>query len=365
MTQTFFYFAALGASAFVLFLWWKNVKKQEAQFQALFQQMQNQLQTALRENTSQSREELKFLSRQLNERMKETSSALHNTQSNIGDRLDRASTVIGHLQQKLGSLEESSKRIFEVGQGLKDLKDIMQNPKMRGSMGEFFLEDLLRQILPAKHYAIQHRFQSGEVVDAIIQLGEAIVPVDSKFPLESFVRLLQIPADEEEKRRKEKKGFIQAIKRHADAISQKYILPHEGTFDFAFMYIPAENIYYETIIQEDVMEEGALYPYLLNKRVIPVSPNSLYAYLQVITLGLKGLKIQESARQIFQNLNKLSSEFEKFKDDYTVLGKHLKNANNTFDSSNKRLDRFQIKLDSLSDANTDKEALIEPQENVV
>jgi DNA recombination protein RmuC len=177
-----------------------------------------------------------------------------------------------------------------------------------------------------------------------------MVSVDSKFPLESFVRLVQISDDQIDVKKREKRAFVTALKKHADAISKKYILPDEGTFDFALMYIPAENIYYETIIRDDLIdEEGSLYAYLMQRKVIPVSPNSLYAYLQVIVTGLKGMRVQEHAKQILADLKRIEGDMTKFRDDYNVLGKHLKNAAGSYDESNKRLDKFQGKFEKLTD----------------
>jgi DNA recombination protein RmuC len=304
---------------------------------------------ALLDSAQQNRDQIALLSGQLNERMKETTATLQSTQSSVGQRIDSANQVVGELHRKLGQMEESNKQIFALGQGLQELKDILKNPKLRGNMGEFFLEDLLRQILPPGHFKIQHGFRSGETVDAIIKLGDAILSVDSKFPLESFVRLVQLPDGDDKKR--ERKAFVSAIKRHADAIAKKYILPDEGTFDFALMYIPAENIYYETIIRDELLDDdGTLYSYLLGKKVVPVSPNSLYAYLQVIVLGLRGLKVQEHAQSMMRDLQRIEGDLGRFRDDFNVLGKHLKNAGGAYEEGAKRLDRFEQRVGSLTEA---------------
>lgn len=350
-----------ATAAIIIFLRKSLPQNQNAEFLLLQQQMQGQMQqqlTAMREEIARSlgdssklgQEQISNLTQQLSARMKETSTTLQGTQESVGQRLDNAARVIGELQRKLGNLEESSKKIFDLGQGLQELKDILKNPKLRGNMGEFFLEDLLRQILPPDHYKMQHTFRTGETVDAVIHLGDALVSVDSKFPLESFVRLVQMPEDQPELKKKEKKVFVSALKKHADAIAKKYILPDEKTFDFALMYIPAENIYYETIIRDDLIEEeGSLYAYLLGKKVIPVSPNSLYAYLQVIVLGLRGMRVQEHAKQIIQDLLRIEGDLGKFREDYSVLGKHLKNATGSYEESNKRLDKFQQKFNVLTE----------------
>lgn len=325
-------------------------QQMQAQMQQEIHALREEVARSLKDSTQTAGQQIATLAQQLNERMKETATTLQTTQSSVGQRLDNAAQVVGQLKQKLGQMEESSKKIYDLGQGLQELKDILKNPKLRGNMGEFFLEDLLRQILPTGHYAIQHCFKSGETVDCVIHLGDAMVSVDSKFPLESFVRLVQISDDQIDVKKREKRAFVTALKKHADAISKKYILPDEGTFDFALMYIPAENIYYETIIRDDLIdEEGSLYAYLMQRKVIPVSPNSLYAYLQVIVTGLKGMRVQEHAKAILADLKRIEGDMTKFRDDYNVLGKHLKNAAGSYDESNKRLDKFQGKFEKLTD----------------
>lgn len=353
---------SLGSIAAILTLMKRlQAKPEDSNHLLLQQQMQAQLQQemiamreemsrSLRDSTNQSGQQIATLAQQLNERMKETATTLQTTQSSVGQRLDNAAQVVGQLKQKLGQMEEASKKIYDLGAGLQELKDILKNPKLRGNMGEFFLEDLMRQILPSDHYNIQHCFKSGEVVDCVIHLGNSMVSVDSKFPLESFVRLVQLPEDQVDLKKKEKRAFVTAIKKHADAISKKYICPNEGTFDFALMYIPAENVYYETIIRDDLMDdEGSLYQYLMQRRVIPVSPNSLYAYLQVIVTGLKGMRVQEHAKQILADLKTIEGDMTKFRDEYNILGKHLKNASGSYEDSNKRLDKFQGKFEKLTE----------------
>ena len=294
------------------------------------------------------------LSSQLNERMKETAGTLSSTQAAVGQRLDHATAVVSQIERKLGALEESNRQLFALGNGLQELRDVLKSPKLRGNMGEFFLEDLLRQILPSGHFQVQHAFRSGEVVDAVIRLGDSLVSVDSKFPLESFVRLAQLPEGDPELRRKEKKAFGAALRRHADSIAKKYILPNEGTFDFALMYIPAENVYYETIIRDE-LEEDSLYSYLLSRRVIPVSPNSLYAYLQVIVLGLRGLRVESHAKRIAQDLQRLHDELGRFREEYGVLGRHLRNAAGAYDEGTRRIDKFEARLASLEAERVDGE----------
>jgi DNA recombination protein RmuC len=311
-------------------------------------QLRVQLSQALDNNTQLVQQQLGQMLGNVNERLKENGEILERTQQNLGERLDNAARVVGSVQKSLGGLEEANRKIYEVGKDIASLQDILRAPKLRGGLGEFFLEDLLAQILPTHHFAIQHAFKSGERVDAVIKLGGSLVPVDSKFPLENFKRILEAANDDE--RTRTKRQFINDVKKHVDAIAAKYILPDEGTYDFALMYIPAENIYYETIIKDASEEERNLSQYALSKRVIPVSPNSFYAYLQAIVLGLKGMKVEERAKEIIQYLSCLRGDFGKFRDDFGLLGKHLGHAQSSYQTTEKRLEQFGQRLLS-ADAN--------------
>ena len=311
-------------------------------------QLRVQLSQALDNNTQLVQQQLGQVLGNVNERLKENGEILERTQQNLGERLDNAARVVGSVQKSLGGLEEANRKIYEVGKDIASLQEILRAPKLRGGLGEFFLEDLLAQILPTHHFAIQHAFKSGERVDAVIKLGGSLVPVDSKFPLENFKRIFEAANDDE--RARNKRQFINDVKKHVDAIAGKYILPDEGTYDFALMYIPAENVYYETIIKDGSEEERNLSQYALSKRVIPVSPNSFYAYLQAIVLGLKGMKVEERAKEIIQYLSRLRGDFGKFRDDFGLLGKHLGHAQSSYQTTEKRLEQFGQRILS-ADAN--------------
>ena len=272
--------------------------------------------------------------------------ALSEANKTVGDRLDNTTRVIVDVRQQLGQLDESSRRLMDLGKDISSLQQILQPPKMRGSLGELFLADLLAQILPASHYELQHRFRSGEVVDAAVTLRAGIVPIDAKFQLENFRRTLAAPGEEEKKAAR--KAFLRDVKGHIDDISSKYIRMDEGTFDFALMYIPAENVYYETIIKDDDLGgEMSLFNYALKKRVIPVSPNSFYAYLQTILLGLRGLRVEEGAREILEGLSRLSKEFESFSEAFRVVGSHLENCAKKYDDAAKRFGKVETKLQQM------------------
>jgi len=234
-----------------------------------------------------------------------------------------------------------------VGRDVASLQDILRAPKRRGGLGELWLADLLSQVLPVEHYTLQHTFRSGERVDAVVRLGQGLVPVDAKFPLEDFRRLLQATDDEE--RQRSRRAFIARVKKHVDDIAAKYIVPDEGTYDFALMYIPAENVYYETIVRdEELGGERSLSSHALERKVIPVSPSCFYAYLQAIVLGLRGLRIEDHARDVLAQLARIGGELGRFRDEFRILGKHLTNAAQTHATADRRLDRLAVRVAAIA-----------------
>ncbi len=271
---------------------------------------------------------------------------LQTNTGDVGTRLDKASSVIQAVQHKLGELSQATQEIKELGQSVSKLEEMLKAPKFRGGLGELLLEDLLKQVLATGFYETQHTFRNGQTVDAIIHTAGGIVPVDSKFPLENFRKMIE--AKNEQEKKLSSRAFVSDVKKHIDAIADKYIVPDEGTFDFALMYIPAENIYYETIIKDEMFgEEKGIFYYAMEKHVVPVSPNGFYAHLMVIAQGLKGMQIERSAKEIYQNLQRLTSELQKFTDIFQTLGAQLNNAKNNFDKADKQLNNFSNRFDSI------------------
>ncbi|MCO5044689.1 MAG: DNA recombination protein RmuC [Kiritimatiellae bacterium] len=273
--------------------------------------------------------------------------SLDGTRQAMDQRLDSAAHVISGVRQNLGELAEKTQTLAEIGKDIASLQDILRSPKLRGTIGELFLSNLLAQVLPAPRFTLQHRFRSGEIVDAVVKLHAGLVPVDAKFPLENFRRALSAETAPEKKAARRR--FIQDVKRHVDAIAEKYIRPDEGTFDFAMMYIPAENVYYEAIVKGDDSDaENALLEYAIRKRVIPVSPSSFFAYLQTILLGLKGLRIEENARAIVQQLHQTQLDFEKFDESFRLVGTHLDNARAKHDEALKHIANVKQRISQIS-----------------
>jgi DNA recombination protein RmuC len=287
------------------------------------------------------------LGSQLQQMMNLMGQNLNSAQSNITKQLDSSNRIIGDIHTKLGALETTAKNIQDIGKDISSLQNILQAPKLRGNLGEYFLEELLKQIFPGSNYEMKYNFKNGTQVDAIIKLGGNIVPVDSKFPLESFQRL--VAADNEESKKVFKKEFISSVKKRIDEISTKYINPGEGTFDFAMMYIPAENVFYETIINDSLTNKDyELLNYAMTRYVIPVSPNSFYAYLMAIVYGLKGFKIEQEAKTILGELSQVQDKFGKFFSDYSLVRKHLSNAIGKYDDSVKNAEKLNDQVNRLT-----------------
>ncbi len=276
------------------------------------------------------------------------SSQMGQVGSGVQQQLQHVSHVVGEVQGSLGKLGEVTQRVFDIGKDIAGLEQILRSPKVRGGLGETFLESLLGQMLPREHYELQHAFATGDRVDAVVKVGDKLVPVDAKFPLENFRRLLE--ETDEDRRRQARRAFARDVKARVDEIAKRYILPDEGTFEFALMYIPAENVYYQIIVKDGDVEEDSPATYAIGRHVIPVSPNSFYAYLQVIVLGLRGLQIEQDAREIQARLARLRGDVDKFRDAFEVIGKHLTNARNKYDEATAALDRVETKLEGIEGA---------------
>ncbi|MBN2180416.1 MAG: DNA recombination protein RmuC [Sedimentisphaerales bacterium] len=265
-------------------------------------------------------------------------------QTNINRNMQAGHEVLARLNKQIGELQGTNKQMMQIGTEVRRLQDILSSPKLRGQMGEWSLENLLSQILPKDSYKLQYAFRDGKTVDALIEMPGFDVPVDAKFPLPSFEKIVQTESEQEKP--KLRRQFIKDCMSHIDKIAGDYIRPAEGTLDFALMYVPAENIYYETIVKY-AGETQDILQYCFDKKVIPVSPNLLYAYLMTVAMGLHGLQIEKQAAEIRQNLKRLNASFADFGGNWEILGKHLRNAYGQYDEGQKKLDRFGMQLDQI------------------
>ena len=265
----------------------------------------------------------------------------------VDRRLESTTRTATEIHQQLGKLGETNTQMLERANDLRKLEQALRPPKARGGFGELLLANLLADTFPADKFELQYGFKGGERVDAVIRLDRALVPVDAKFPLENFERVVEAGSDAE--RELHAKQFCRDVKHHVDAIAQKYIRPDEGTYEFALMYLPAEAVYYELVCNRI---GGASSPlaYALERKVIPVSPSTLHAYLLVLILGFKGLRIEQHAREVMAYCAQLGKEFSRFKEDFELVGTHLGRAQSKYTESEKHLGRFETKLERASES---------------
>ena len=258
-------------------------------------------------------------------------------QTAIANELKNTREQIGLIQKQIGEVQEQSRGLSLATQSL---EGILGGSKTRGLLGEVTLQRLLEDSLPASQFSMQYRFASGETADAVIFLRDKkLMAIDSKFPLEAFRR---IGTDGDEARR----SFCTAVKGHADAIARKYIVPNEGTLDVALMFVPSENVYGELLNTEDSKGQ-AIDAYCRDKKIIAVSPNTLYAHLCVIAMGLRGMQIEENAKRLLGSLSGMKKQMENFTDVFEKLGNHLKNAQQSYTEADKRLEKTQDTLDGM------------------
>lgn len=258
-------------------------------------------------------------------------------QTKMADELKNTRDQISQIQRQLGEVQQAGKQMSMTAQ---TLEGILGGAKSRGSLGEVTLERLLEDSLPRAQYEMQYRFSSGEVADAVIKLRDKkLMAIDSKFPLDAYRRIV---SEGEEARR----AFAVAVKGHADAITKKYIVPDESTLDVALMFVPSESVYYE-LLQTSDNKGQPLDAYCRDKHVIAVSPNTLYAHLCVIAMGLRGMQMEENARRILESLSGMEKQMEKFADKFATLGTHLKNAQQSHSESEKLFERAQNTLETM------------------
>jgi len=253
------------------------------------------------------------------------------------------------IVEKLGKLDGTAAQMLARANDLAKLEQVLRPPKARGGFGELLLENLLRDRLPATAYSMQHGFSSGERVDAVVRVGQ-LIPVDSKFPLDNFQRMTQAQTDDEKQLCA--KAFARDVKTKIDDIATKYIRPDEGTFDFAFMYVPVESVYYELACNPS----SGLLDYANQRRVFPVSPNTFTAYLQLIVLGMRSMQVEERAHEVMAYVAGLGGDFARFKEEFELVGKHLGHAQTTYTKADKRLGKFESKHDqAIEDDDADRE----------
>jgi DNA recombination protein RmuC len=288
-------------------------------------------------------------STELSARNAEFELRLQGLEQTLNTRLAATTQTTTQIHERLGQMTRATTEMIDRAKELGKLEQALRPPKARGGFGELLLENLLRDRLPPDAYELQYTFDTGERVDAVIRAGGRLLPVDAKFPLDNFERMTAAGGEEQ---RLHEKAFARDVKGHIDAIATKYIRPELGTFDLAFMYLPAEAIHYELVSGKT----GALLAYAHDRRVFPISATTFSAYLQMIVLGLKGMQIEQRAEEVMRYCAALQQEFGKFKEDFDLVGTHLSRAHGKYADAGKRLDRFETKLDQAADEQAELDA---------
>ncbi|OGY59981.1 MAG: hypothetical protein A3F24_01480 [Candidatus Colwellbacteria bacterium RIFCSPHIGHO2_12_FULL_44_17] len=276
--------------------------------------------------------QLQELNRTMDAKLGELPNVMHR-------QFGESAKLIRDVTERLTKLDETNKQVVNFADQLKNLQDILKNPKQRGILGEYFLETVLKNVLPPGSYQMQYPFKDGTIVDAVIFVKDRIIPIDSKFSLENYNRLLEARDDGEKKRFDD--AFRQDLKSRIDETS-KYVKPEEGTMEFAFMFIPAEAVYYDLLINKvgsaqsrDLVEYA-----IVDKKVIIVSPTSFFAYLQTVLQGLKALQIEESAKEIRKRVEELGRHLSSYETYMQKLGDHLGTSVNTYNKAYKELKKI-------------------------
>lgn len=269
----------------------------------------------------------------LNQNMVGMQQRLDATNQAINQRLDKAAHVMQGLMKEAGTMNE-------IGRSIKEFQEFLNSPKLRGNIGEHILADALGQVFAKEQYELQFRFREGQTVDALIKSAQGYIPIDSKFPLEDYRRA--IGTEDPAARAAAMRDFERAVRKHIDDIAKKYILPHEGTVDFAVMYVPSESIYYELILDSDELMTHAR-----SRRVILVSPNTFFHFLRVIMMGLERTQLAEESKRIWELLRGIQQDTTKFSESLGLVARHLTNAKNAMDSASTEYGRLANRIDQV------------------
>jgi DNA recombination protein RmuC len=257
----------------------------------------------------------------------------------IQQQFGESAKIIRDVTERLVKLDETNKQVVNFADQLQNLQDILKNPKQRGVLGEYYLETVLKNVLPPGGFQMQYQFKDGTTVDAAIFVKDRIIPIDSKFSLENYNRILETKDEMECKRLED--AFRQDLKNRIDETS-KYIKPEEGTMEFAFMFIPAEAVYYDLLMNKvgSVKARDLIEYAIIDKKVIIVSPTSFLAYLQTVLQGLKAMQIEESAKEIRKRVEELGRHLSSYETYMKKLGIHLSTTVNMYNHAYKELGKI-------------------------
>ena len=309
--------------------------------------------------SEQNRDLRNVVDSKLSETHRATQEQISQTIRTVQGISGQSAKQIADVVAGLTKIEETNKQVVNFSAQLQNLQDILKNPKQRGILGEYFLEETLKNVLPPKAYQMQYEFKDGVIVDAVVFVQKKIIPIDSKFSLENYERVLS--ARDQEERVRLEKVFKQDLKNRIDETS-KYIKPSEGTIDFAFMFIPSEAIYYDLLVNKvgavQVSTRDLIEYAFRDKKVIIVSPTSFLAYLQTVLQGLRALQIEESAKQIRINVEKLGKHLLNFEDYMKKLGTSMSTTVSHYNSAYKELGKIDKDVAKITDGEKGIEPMI-------
>jgi len=324
-------------------------RRQEAQAAALRQEMQ----TLMNAQSQTLIAQLGQLATNLNQINQQVQSGLANAanlatgaQRDVSEQLKASSDTLNAIHHKLGEVQQAGRDLSDAAQ---QIESVLGGAKTRGTLGEIALERMLADALPPAAYETQFRFSTGEVVDAVVRLQDKLLPIDSKFPLDDYRRLIEMGEDA-------RKGFSSSVRSHAESIAKKYILPGEGTLDIALMFVPSEGVYYELLRSADT-KGLPLDELCRSKGVVPVSPSTLFSHLKIISFGLRGMQIEENAKRLLSSLTGLKKQIDNFSEVYEKLGTHLRNAQQSYSDADRKLERARNSLDELAQGAPSEKAL--------
>ena len=334
--------ATLGA--FGIFVALKGRGVADARGDALRKEMQSLLAAQSQAAAAQISQLAQSLTAQLGQVTQQVQSGMASVgtiatgaQKAVSEQLQASTQMLGSIRQQLGEVQQAG---HELSIAAKQIEDVLGGAKTRGTLGEVALDRILSDTLPRASYETQFRFSTGEVVDAVVRLSDKLLPIDSKFPLEGYRRLLDLGEEY-------RKDFSQAVRLHADSIAKKYILPGEETLDIALMFVASEGVYYELLRSVDA-KGTPLDEYCRTRCVVPVSPSTLFAHLKIIFLGLQGMQIEENAKRLLASLSGLKKQMDNFGEVYERLGTHLRNAQQSYSDADRKLDRARASLEELA-----------------
>ncbi len=273
------------------------------------------------------RESLDVTNKLLNDRLSEGSQVL-----------DRRLELFGKIENRLGQLEQQAGNLEEIGRNIQSLSDLLKPPSVRGGVGELMLENLLQQILPSALYETQFTFVSGQRVDAIVRLGDRLLPIDAKFALDHYARLVDDPDDKDAS-----KAFAKSLKKQIDEIASKYIHPDQQTTDFAIMYIPSEAVYSEMIGKN----QTTLFEYALSRKVIPSSPGHLYAFLATISVSLQSTGLSRDSGKLASTINSIHDSIQQLRKNHGRIEGSLRSLSQSLAKANESVNEMDSYIDSL------------------